>query len=240
RDALSIHRPRQEAIASRSQIGECHFALVRRAAPVRATAFQFDLIAEIITRTETGRDEVDVKRVAVPWELEVLQLRLPERRNRLRLARDADAADEDGWHARRQIVSRNDSDHAGDVAGPQDSRTIPDGRVHFPNRQALAPEVGSDPAGCRIQPIESASGRGEDVPGGILDNRRHLVAGKPLRGGVAGKPRPVVSGTIDTYQTAAIACPPDAPLRVADQIPNRSRRDAVLDSEPLESFVAVP
>src|SRR5262249_1982181 len=210
------------------------------AAPVRAAALQFDLIAEPLPWTETGRHIVDFEGIAVPWELEVLQLRLAERRDVLWLTRDTDATDDNRWRARGRIVRGNDSDHPGAVAEPQSSRTIPKGGVQFANRQTLALAVRSDQSGCRVQPIESAPGRGVYVSGGVLDDCGHFVARKPLRCCVPKEHRAFVRRTVDADQTTTIACGPEAAARVREQIPNRAWRNAFLAPEPLESFVAVP
>jgi hypothetical protein len=94
----------------------------------------------------------------------------------LRRTGDADAADEHGSRGRRTIVRGNDSDHAGAIAEPQHSRTIPDCRGDYPDRQALTLGVDSDSSGCRIQAIESAPRSGVDVSGGVLDDGGHFVA----------------------------------------------------------------
>src|SRR5262249_5716536 len=131
RHAVSVPGAGQEPVPCGSQTGVHDPALFRGAAPVRAAALQFDLIAEPLPWTETGRHIVDFEGIAVPWELEVLQLRLAERRDVLWLTRDTDATDDNRWRARGRIVRGNDSDHPGAVAEPQSSRTIPKGGVQF-------------------------------------------------------------------------------------------------------------
>ena len=88
-DPFSVHRPRLEPVAARRQVGVHDVSLLRRAAPVRATTLELDLIAKTIGWTETWRSEIDFERIAVPRQLEELQLGLPKRGDRLLLTGDA-------------------------------------------------------------------------------------------------------------------------------------------------------
>ena len=99
-----VHGSRLEPVAARRQVGVDDVSLLRRVAPVRVTTLEPDLITKTIGRPETWRSEIDFERIAVPRQLEELQLGLPKRGDRLLLTGDAHRGDEDGGRDCRRIL----------------------------------------------------------------------------------------------------------------------------------------